>query len=82
MDERGKRELTKTGEALQMIMEERNMGTNALAEALKKPVSTVCERIYQKNISIEKLDEMVRVMGYKIMLVPIGTRSKGFYDVG
>ena len=73
--------ITDTGKAIKAIMESKGMGTNALANAMGKSVSTVCDRIYQQNISVEKLDEIVRVMGYKIMLVPHGTKGEGFYDV-
>ncbi len=76
-----KREITDTGRAIQAIMEQKGIGTTALATAMGKSVSTVCDRIYQQNISVEKLDEIVRVMGYKIMLVPCGTKADGFYDV-
>lgn len=76
-----KREVTTTGKAIQAIMEKNGMGTNALADAMGRPVSTVCDRIYLKNISVEKLDEIVRVMGYKIMLVPRGTKGDGYFDV-
>ena len=74
--------ITATGKAIKAIMESKGIGTNALADAMGRPVGTVCDRIYQQNISVEKLDEIVRVMGYTIMLVPRGTRGEGFYDVG
>lgn len=74
--------ITTTGKAIKAIMDNKGMGTNALADAMGKTPSTVCDRIYQKNISIDKLDEIVRVLGYKIMLVPRGTKGEGFYDVG
>lgn len=77
------RKLTQTGSAIVSIMEKRGMGTLALADALGgKPVSTISDRIRQKNISVDKLNEIVRVMGYKIMLVPAGTKGDGFYDIG
>lgn len=76
------RELSKTGEAIKEIMKIKGMGTNSLADAMGKPANTVCERLYQQNISVEKLAEMVRVMGYKIMLVPRETKGKDFFDVG
>lgn len=81
---RGKeRELTQTGKAIMAIMEKREMGTIALADALGgKPVSTISDRIRQTNISVDKLNEIVRVLGYKIMLVPAGTKGDGFYDIG
>ena len=77
------RKLTQTGSAIVSIMEKRGMGTLALADALGgKPVGTISDRIRQKNISIDKLNEIVRVMGYKIMLVPAGTKGDGYYDIG
>lgn len=74
--------ITTTGKSIKAIMESKGMGTNALADAMGKSVSTVCDRIYQQNISVDKLNEIVRVLGYKIMLVPRGTKGDGFYDVG
>lgn len=73
---------TETGKAIQSIMELKGFGTNSLADAMGKSPALVCERIYQKNISVDKLSEMLRVMGYKIMLVPRGTKGNGFFDVG
>lgn len=78
----GKREPTETGKAIQSIMELKGFGTNSLADAMGKTPNVVCERIYMKNISVEKLAETIRVMGYKIMLVPRGTKGKDFFDVG
>lgn len=78
----GKREPTETGKAIQAIMELKGMGTNALADAMGKSPNVVCERIYMENISVKKLEETIRVMGYKIMLVPRGTKGNGFFDVG
>lgn len=80
---RNHRETTAVGTALLDIMSKKGMGTSALADAMGgKNVATVTERIYQKNISIDKLSEMVKLLGYKITLVPFGTRGDDFYDVG
>ena len=78
----GKRELSDTGKAVKAIMDLKGFGTNSLAAAMGKTPRALCDRIYQKNISIDKLQEIVRVMGYKIMLVPRGTKGDGFFDVG
>ena len=79
-----KRTPTKTGDAILAIMKKRDMGTKALAIAMGEnvPLNRISERIYQKNISVNNLNEMVRAMGYKIMLVPIETKGKeGFFEI-
>ena len=81
MAKRSEEGLSVTGKAIKAIMDSKGLGTNALADAMGRPVSTVCDRIYQRNISVDRLQEILRVMGYKVMLVPRGTRGEGFYDV-
>lgn len=76
-----RREITKTGEAIKNIMEKKNIGTNTLAVAIGKPVSTICDRIYQQNISVEKLNEILAILDYKLMIVPKETAHDGYYDV-
>lgn len=72
----------KAWEAVRKVMEIDGVGTNALADKLGKPPRLVSDRLRHDNISIEKLNEMLRVMGYKIMIVPRETRANDkMFDV-
>ena len=72
----------KTTDALVAIKDKKGVGTNALAKQLGKPPRQISERIHQENISIAKLNEMLQLMGYKIILVPRETREpEGWYRV-
>ena len=60
----------KTGEAVREIMKIKNVGVNQLADKMGKSPRLVSERLSQENISVRKLNEMLRLMDYKILLVP------------
>lgn len=60
----------KTGEAVREVMKIKQTGVNQLADQMGKTPRLVCERLGQENISIKKLNEMLRVMQYKIIIVP------------
>lgn len=71
-----------TTEILLSIMEEQGVRQKTLANRLAIRENTTRGRIFQTNISIDKLDELLRVLDYKIQIVPSGTRTpKGGYDV-
>ena len=64
--------------AVRDIMAKKGIGTNALADMLGKPARLVSDRLgmdKSDNISVGKLDEMLRVMGYKIVIMPRETRT-------
>lgn len=65
----------KTNEAVREIMKNKGLGPNTLAERMGKPARLVCDRLSQDNISISKLMEMLRLMDYKIVLVPRDVKS-------
>ena len=72
----------KTGEAVRSIMKEKGVGTNALAARLNKKQNVISERLGQENISVSKLNEMLRVLDYKVVLVPRESRvPEGGYEV-
>ena len=55
------------------IMAKKGVGTNALADMIGKPARLVSDRLSMDksdNISVGKLEEMLRVMGYKIVIMP------------
>ena len=71
--------------AVRAIMERTGTGTNALAKKIGKIPQTVCDRLNtdkSTNLSVDKLDEMISAMGYKIVLVPAETEAQdGWYEV-
>ena len=52
-----------------------------LSDMLNIPLKTLNERLRHKNISVNKLDETLRVMGYKIMVVPRETKVENGFDI-
>lgn len=70
----------KTGDAVREVMKIKEVGVNQMADRLGKSPRLVSERLSQQNISITKLNEMLKVMDYKILIVPRSTRvpSDGF----
>lgn len=61
----------KANEAVRVVMERRGVGTNALADRMgNKPPRLVSDRLRMENISIDKLSEMLRLMDYKIVVIP------------
>lgn len=70
----------KAKDAVRDIMQRRDEGPSRLASKLGKTPRVITDRLSQDNISIEKLNEMLRVMDYKIVLVPVEERKKdGWY---
>ena len=71
--------------AVRAIMERTGTGNNALAKKIGKIPQTVSDRLNTEkgtNMSTDKLDELIRAMGYKIVLVPEDTKVKdGWYEV-
>lgn len=70
-------------EALREVMKLQNVKPADLRYRLgipKEKSNVLSERFKQKNISITKLNEMLKVMDYKILIVPRSTRvpSDGF----
>lgn len=67
----------KTVDAVRAVMEEKNIGVSALANRIGKSPRLVSDRLHQDNISIDKLRELLRVMDYKVVIMPRGTVLKG-----
>ena len=72
--------LFRSGDAVREVMKIKEVGVNQMADRLGKSPRLVSERLSQQNISITKLNEMLKVMDYKILIVPRSTRvpSDGF----
>lgn len=68
--------------AVREVMTIRNEKVASLADKLKVKSNVLSERLSQDNISIVKLDEMLRLMDYKIVIVPRETREQeGWYRI-
>lgn len=67
----------KAMDAVRKVMEEQEVSPSALRDRLgipKEKMSALSQRFTQKNVSVDKLNEMLKVMDYKIIIVPRGTR--------
>lgn len=72
----------KASTAVREIMAANNETIPTLMDKLNIHYSTLSERLRQDNISIAKLDQMVRALGYKIVLMPSTTKEeKGWYRI-
>lgn len=72
----------KAVEAVRKIMDAQDVGTNKMADRLGKPARLVSDRLSQENISIVKLNEMLRLLDYKVILVPRDARTpEGGFEV-
>ena len=60
----------KATEAIREIMKEEGIGVTKLADRLGKGKNVISERLRQDNISMEKLGEILRVLDYKVVLIP------------
>ena len=71
--------------AIRSIMERNGIGLNALAHMMGKNSQFVSDKLNPAkglNMSTDKLDEMIRVMGYKIVLMPADTELQdGWYEI-
>lgn len=72
----------KTTDAVRKVMEEQGIGVNQMAYSMNKSPRLVSERLSQENISISKLMEMLRVLDYKVAILPRkATLPEGGYDI-
>lgn len=72
----------KPSDAVREIMADKKVGTNALARLMGKSPRLVSERLGQNGITVEKLQEMLSVMDYKVIIVPGGRALReGEYDI-
>ena len=71
--------------AVRDIMANKGIGTNALAKMLGKLPRNVSDRLNPAkctNLSIDKLDELVSALGYKIVLMPKEVKVRdGWYEI-
>jgi antitoxin component HigA of HigAB toxin-antitoxin module len=65
-------------EAVKAVMEKTNFTTTALCEGLgidKKKSNVLSQRFTQENVSVKKLNEMLSVMGYKVVVMPTNVKT-------
>lgn len=70
----------KASEAIRKVMELTETRVADIAFMTNKKQNVISERLTQENISVAKLNEMLRVMNYKIVIMPRETRipDRGF----
>ena len=62
----------KACEVVRSVMKLRNIKVNDLVKELKLKQPTISERLKQDNLSTDKMVEMLSVMQYKLVAVPVG----------
>ena len=60
-----------TMESVKEIMKKKGIRPSDLYDGLGIKSNVLSERFKQKNVSVSKLNEMLRLMDYKIVLTPI-----------
>ena len=60
----------KPTDIIRTIVLSRGMKYSELAYRLNIGQNVLNERLRQKNISVDKLNEMLKVLGYKIVIMP------------
>lgn len=68
--------------ALKEVMELRGIRPAVLCGRLGIKSNVLSERFKQKNVSVSKLNEMLRPMDYKIVIIPRETRiPEGGFEI-
>ena len=69
-------------EAVREVMKLKDIRPAVLCDRLKIKSNVLSERFKQKNVSVEKLNDMLRAMDYKVVVVPREARiPEGGYEV-
>ena len=72
----------KATEVVRDIMKGQDVGLNKMADRMGKSARLVSDRLAQENISIAKLNELLQVLDYKVLIVPRDAKKRaGAYDV-
>ena len=72
----------KATDVVREIMKSQDVGLNKMADRMGKTPRLVSDRLSQDNISISKLNEMLQVLDYKVLVVPRDCKKpSGSYDV-
>ena len=69
-------------EAIKEIMKLKDIRPAVLCDRLKIKSNVLSERFKQKNVSVEKLNDMLRAMDYKVVVVPRDARiPEGGFEI-
>lgn len=69
-------------EVVKEIMKLRDIRPAVLCDRLKIKSNVLSERFKQKNVSVEKLNDMLRAMDYKVVVIPREARiPEGGYEI-
>ena len=69
-------------EAVKEIMKLKDIRPAVLCDRLKIKSNVLSERFKQKNVSVEKLNDMLRAMDYKVVVVPREARvPEGGFEI-
>ena len=69
-------------EAVKAIMKAKGIRPAVLCDRLGIKSNVLSERFKQKNVSVEKLNAMLRAMDYKVVVVPRDARlPEGGYEI-
>ena len=69
-------------EAVKAIMGIKDIRPAVLCDRLGIKSNVLSERFKQKNVSVEKLNDMLRAMDYKVVVVPRDTRvPEGGFEI-
>lgn len=72
----------KTTDAIRQVMKEQGVGVVKLAQRIGKKQQIVSARLTQTNVSVSVLNEMLRVLDYKVVIMPYGvTTPKGGIEI-
>lgn len=72
----------RTMEAVKAVMNAKGIRPAVLCDRLNIKSNVLSERFKQKNVSVEKLNEMLRAMDYKVVIVPREARvPEGGYEI-
>lgn len=72
----------KSTEIIKNIVKIKNITQTELAFRLGIERRVLYERLTQSNISVNKMDEMLKILGYKIVVMPYNVKPKeDWYEV-
>lgn len=72
----------KAGDAIKKVMSEKSVKVAQMAYMTGKKSNVISERLSQENISVGKMMEMLRVLEYKVVIMPKDAKMQdGWYEV-
>ena len=72
----------KANEVIRQIVTDKDMKYSELAYKLDVKKNVLSERLRQENISIDKMNEMLQALGYKLVAVPYNVAVKDeWYEI-